>query len=296
MPALIVEAIRLPFLTGSLLPVLVVAAWAWPPPWSGLILCLLGVGCLHLGANLINDYYDARGSDVFNVRVTPFSGGSRVIQEGRMSAGKVRGLAMAFFAAGLVCGLILAAWGRPWVLVLGALGLAIGYFYSATHLALMLHGLGEIAIFFAFGPLVTWGSGYVFTGHFSTTALILGLPQAWLMSAVLWINQFPDYQADRKAGKRNLVVRLGTSRSRPWYALLMLLPFPSLALLVYGFGLSPWLYLGFFTLPLAVQAIYRAWRSHNQHDKLIPVQGMTITTHLALGILMVLGLLLGQAL
>ncbi len=294
MPPLIVEAVRLPFLTGSLMPVLVVAAWSWPPPWSGLVLCLLGVGCLHLGANLINDYYDAKGSDPLNLRVTPFSGGSRVIQQGRMSAGTVRLLALGFFAAGLACGLLLALWGRPWVLVLGALGLAIGYFYSATPKALMLHGLGEVAIFFAFGPLVTWGAGYVFTGHFSTAAFMLGLPQAWLISAVLWINQFPDYQADRDSGKRNLVVRLGTSRSRLWYLVLMLLPLPSLVFLVEGLGLIPWLYLGLGFLPLAGKAISLAWRFHDQHDKLIPAQGITITSHLALGGLMVVGLLLGR--
>ncbi len=242
MPPLIVEAVRLPFLTGSLMPVLVVAAWAWPPPWYGFILCLLGVGSLHLGANLINDYYDAKGSDALNLRVTPFSGGSRVIQEGRMSPETILHLAMVFFGVGLACGLFLALEGRPWVWGLGLLGLAIGYFYSAGSQALMMHGLGEVAIFFAFGPLVTWGAGYVFTGDFSTTAFLLSLPQAWLISAVLWINQFPDFQADRDAGKRNLVVRLGTRRSRICYLVLMLLPFPSLVLLVEGLGLSAWLY------------------------------------------------------
>lgn len=294
MPPLIVEAVRLPFLTGSLMPVLLVAAWSWPPPWLGLVLCLLGVGCLHLGANLINDYYDAKGSDVLNLRVTPFSGGSRVIQQGRMSPAQVRGLAMAFFAGGVACGLALAAWGRPWVLVLGALGLAIGYFYSATSKALMLHGLGEIAIFFAFGPLVTWGTGYVLTGDFSLGAFLLGLPQAWLISAVLWINQFPDYQADREAGKRTLVVRLGTGRSRLGYLLLMLLPFPSLVLLVEGLGLSAWLYLGFAVLPLAIKPIARAWRFHDQHGELVSAQAMTITIHLALSALMIIGLLIAR--
>ncbi len=293
MPPLLVEAVRLPFLTGSLLPVLVVAAWAWPPPWDGLILCLLGVGSLHLGANLINDYYDAKGSDALNLRVTPFSGGSRVIQDGRMEPNTVFRLAMVFFGVGLACGLFLSLGGRPWVWGLGLLGLAIGYFYSAGSKALMMRGLGELAIFFAFGPLVTWGAGYVFTGRFSTITFLLGLPQAWLISAVLWINQFPDFQADRDAGKRNLVVRLGTRRSRIYYLVLMILPFPSLVLLVEVLGLSAWLYLGWAVLPLALRAVSLAWRFHDQHDKLVPAQGLTITTHLALGCLMVVGLLLG---
>jgi len=65
-PPLLVQALRLPFLTGSLLPVVMVAAWVWkqgPLSWGHLGLTLLGVAGLHLGANLLNDYFDAKGSD-----------------------------------------------------------------------------------------------------------------------------------------------------------------------------------------------------------------------------------------
>ena len=99
---LLAQAMRLPFLTGSLVPVLVVAAWWWgqgPMPWGLLLLTLAGVGCLQSGANLINDFYDAVGSDPLNRHATIFSGGSRVIQDGRMSRRAVGTLAVGFFVA-----------------------------------------------------------------------------------------------------------------------------------------------------------------------------------------------------
>ncbi|MHB8843098.1 MAG: prenyltransferase, partial [Candidatus Aquicultor sp.] len=87
-----VRAMRLPFLTGSLIPVLLAAGQAYHHGFfRGLefILIMIGVGSLHLAANLVNDYFDARGSDVLNLHPTPFSGGSRVIQEANLSPRRV---------------------------------------------------------------------------------------------------------------------------------------------------------------------------------------------------------------
>ena len=77
------------------------------------------MAALHLGANLINDYYDSFGSDPLNRHFTPFSGGSRVIQNGGLSPGQVRTLAYLFLALGVGCGLGLDLPGRPWVALAG---------------------------------------------------------------------------------------------------------------------------------------------------------------------------------
>ncbi len=293
---LLAQAMRLPFLTGSLAPVLVVAAWWWgrgPLPWGLFLLTLAGVGCLQTGANLINDFYDAVGSDPLNRRATLFSGGSRVIQQGRMSRRTVGALAVGFFVAAGACGGMVAALDRPWALAVGAAGLAGGWLYSAGPLALMSLGLGELCIFILFGPLLTWGAGYVLAGQFQAAAWWLGLPQAWQITAVLWINQFPDLAADAAAAKNNLVVRLGLARSRVVYAGLMLAPFPSLAWLVHGCGLTPWLYLALGAAIPTARAVVIAWKRYADPPALVPAQALTIVSHLSTGLLMSLGLLIG---
>ena len=119
------RALRLPFLTGSLLPVTAATALAYLIDrtfFPGLFLLnALGVAALHLGANLNNDYYDAFGSDPINLNVTPFSGGSRVIQDRELSPKTVRHLAYLLLALGVVCGGALIYLGRPWVALVGAL-------------------------------------------------------------------------------------------------------------------------------------------------------------------------------
>jgi 1,4-dihydroxy-2-naphthoate octaprenyltransferase len=289
------RALRLPFLTGSLMPVAVAGALAYREmgkcSLTLLGLTFLGVAALHSGANLLNDYYDSFGSDPINVHATPFSGGSRVIQEGGLTPATVRFLAFLFLGVGCVCGLALIFLGRPWVALLGTLGLLAGYLYSAQPVQLMSAGLGEAAIFLAFGPLVTWGTYYVQTGALKPVGLAIGVPLAFLITAILWINEFPDLKADAEAGKRQLVVRLGIKKSRWVYTALMLAPFPSIFFLLEVFRLPDLLAAALVALPLAVQAIRIAFRVPPTEPEFITAQARTIQTHMLVGAAMTLALL-----
>jgi 1,4-dihydroxy-2-naphthoate octaprenyltransferase len=289
------RALRLPFLTGSLFPVFLATALAlWEKgdfAAGPFFLTLLGVAGLHLGANLLNDYYDAFGSDPLNVHYTPFSGGSRVIQNQELSAGTVRGLAYGLLGLGAVCGLALIYLGRPYVAGLGLLGLGLAYLYSASPVQLMSAGLGELAIFLAFGPPLSWGAYYVQTGSLRPVGLAVGLPLGFLITAILWINQFPDLEADAAAAKQHLVVRLGIERSRWVYAALMLAPFVSLFFLLEVFRLPGVIMAGLVALPSAIQAIRVAWRTSPTTQEFVRAQALTIQTHFLMGLSLTLALL-----
>ncbi len=290
-----IQAFRLPFLTGSLVPVLQAGALAYLEGTENLLnlfLVLIGVGALHSAGNLINDYIDTPRSDSLNPNPTPFSGGSRVILDGRLTASWVFRAAVVCFSLAALIGLYLILNGRPYVALIGLLGLIAGLFYSANPIQFMSRGLGEITIFFAFGPLITWGTYYVLTGRLTGPAFLLGFPLGFLITAIIWINEFPDYQADQAAGKRNLVVRWGLAPSRYVYILLMILPYPFLVFLVAVLGMPAWILLGWLTLPLALRGIAILWKEYNNPGEIVPAQAMTIQTHMLLGLLLVTGLLL----
>ncbi|MDY6951888.1 MAG: 1,4-dihydroxy-2-naphthoate octaprenyltransferase [Thermodesulfobacteriota bacterium] len=284
-----VKAMRLPFLTGSLIPVILAGAFSYLHgsfQVLPLIIIMIGVGSLQVAANLINDYYDDPGTDRINLHPTPFSGGSRVIQDNLMEAKTVWAMAMGFFVLGTACGVWLALTGRPFVVVIGLMGFLAGYLYSAAPISFMSRGLGEMTIFMAFGPLITWGTYYVMTGLLTWQAFALGIPLGFLITAVIWINQFPDCEADRKAGKRNWVVRLGRHRSRLIYHILMLGPYAVVLYWVLA-GKGSWLYLAvLLTMPLALKAIKILNRHYRTYEEIIPAQALTIQTHLALGVVM----------
>jgi 1,4-dihydroxy-2-naphthoate octaprenyltransferase len=292
-----IKALRAPFLAGSIVPVIIAAAYAFVEKqfiFFPFLVSVLGVGALHLGANLINDYYDARGSDPINIRLTPFSGGSRVIQNKEIAPGVILFMALLFFALGLGCGIWLARFGRPLVLVIGSLGLVAGWSYSSPPLQLMARGLGEMAIFFAFGPLITLGVYYAMSGHLSWQAFAIGFPHGFLITEVIWINQFPDYQADKEAGKKNLVVRLGLDYSRYLYCLMMLLSFVAVILLVGFTGSSYLIMISFISFPLAIKSMRILWTEYLSHERVIPAQALTIQTLVAQGLLLSLGFVLSR--
>ncbi|HLD48120.1 MAG TPA: prenyltransferase [Desulfobaccales bacterium] len=289
------RASRLPFLTGSLFPVVVATALAYviDHTWNFLFfgLTMLGVAALQVGANLINDYYDSFGSDPLNRNFTPFSGGSRVIQDGKMSPGQVKILAYLMLGLGAACGLGLIYLGRPWVALVGLLGLGAALFYSARPLQLMSGGLGEIIIFLAFGPLLTWGAYYVQTGNFSLLGAAVSLPLAFLITAIIWINEFPDLSADLAAGKHHLVARLGLKTSRWVYAALMLAPFVSLFVLIEIFHLPDLIIASLVPLPLALRAVRLVFRIPPTEPEFVPIQALTIQTHFLTGLTLTLALL-----
>lgn len=291
------KALRAPFLAGSLVPVIIGAAFALSSKtfsiWL-LLLCAAGITGLHLGANLLNDYFDSRGSDPINMRVTPFSGGSRAIQDGGLPPRTVLFMALFFFAIGLTVGIWLICLNRPLVIPIGLLGLGAGWAYSAPPLQLMSRGWGEAVIFFAFGPLVTLGTYYVMSGSLSWPAFAIGVPQGFFIAGVIWINQFPDYEADRRSNKRNLVVRLGPGYSRYLYCVIMSMAFVIVFFLIGVAGFSYFIMLSFMAFPLALRAMRILWREYLSHKGIVPAQALTIQTLIAHGLLLSLGIVLSR--
>lgn len=216
--ALWVRASRAPFLSASLVPVLLGAFAAYyftgslSP--SRLFLTLAGIACVHLGANLANDYFDYRtGCDSQNPEPTPFSGGSRVIQDGLIPSRTIISVSAALLVAGGLLGLYLNSLipGNS-VILLGALGIAGGLFYTALPVKLSYRGLGEVTVFFCFGPLLVAGAYVVQTAALDARAFAVSVPAGLLVLAILLVNEVLDEKWDRSGGKKTLVVVLGLER------------------------------------------------------------------------------------
>jgi 1,4-dihydroxy-2-naphthoate polyprenyltransferase len=195
----------------------------------------------HAGINVLNDYYDAlNGTDDANTdRIFPFTGGSRFIQNGVLSRRET-----ALYGAGLLlvviaAGLWLTAASAPGLIWIGAAGLFIGWTYSAPPLKLNSRGWGEACVWAGFA-LIAIGADFVQRGHFSTAPLIAVTSYAFLVTDVLFINQFPDRKADEAAGKHHWVVRLGPLRARWAYGLIAIAAYAWLAGAVLV-GALPWL-------------------------------------------------------
>jgi 1,4-dihydroxy-2-naphthoate octaprenyltransferase len=175
----------------------------------------------HAGINVFNDYYDElNGTDRANTdRVFPFTGGSRFIQNGVLTARATLAYGAALVGIVVVAGLWLASISAPGLIWIGAAGLFIGWAYSAPPLALNSRGVGELCVALGFG-LVVVGTDFVQRGGFAALPAVAAVSYGLLVTNILYINQFPDRRADEAAGKRHWVVKLGARRGRWGYAVI----------------------------------------------------------------------------
>ena len=255
------------FTSASLFPIFAVAAFLAGAgdnlfnPLS-LFLCSLGIIFLHVSSNLFNDYYDVKdgtdgaNNEYFNAGLNStmlegaqLSGGSRAVELGLIThvgtlllARKMLILTIlvtsvlfinSFYFTGEFSNALHA-------LVVGLLGGLLGYFYTARPLRLVARrGLGELAIFLSFGPLMTLGALFaissstivLFSDQFYI-ALLLGIPHGLLTTNILYINQYPDTVSDASTGKNHLIVTFGKKNARWGYLVILSAAFISSILLI----------------------------------------------------------------
>lgn len=282
--------LRLPFVTASIIPLLLGTAIAWAVTgvflWDVFVLTLIGGVCIHLGANVANDYWDHRqGSDNINVEyIRPFTGGSRMIQEGLLSPREVLAGSIVIFSIGAIIGLYLTFTRGLFILVLGLLGIFLAFFYTAPPFKFVSRGIGEIIIGICFGIFLTLGAFFTQAQIFDWEPVIMSLPVALLVSGILYINEFADFNADRDAGKHTLVVRLGRKRAAKLYVALLILVYLIVVFAVL-FNVTNWYSLIVFsTIPLSILGARYALKEYDHPMAMIPANVSTIVNHLLTGI------------
>ena len=288
---------RAPFLTATLVPILAAAAWVFARSeafnWLFFWLALVGGVAMHVAANTFNDYFDwTSGADKANNEYfTPYSGGSRSLELGLISERGLLAVSWGALIAACLAGLPVLLARGPMLLVFAAVGIFSVYFYTAPPLRLAgRKGLGELIVGMNFGPLMTAGTVYALTGQVGWGDFLIGLPIGLLTTAILWINQFPDMAADALSGKINLVVILGKERARWGYLALVAGAFAVVLASVLS-GALPWgTLLAFAALPMAISATRVLFRRYTERS-LIQANSTTILLHLAVGVLMIAGLL-----
>lgn len=284
-------ALRFPFLTATLVPALLGTAVAYLAVgainWLLFVLTILGALMVQAGTNVLNDYFDHRsGNDPVNVEfVRPFSGGSRVIQLGLLTPLEVLSLGLLLCLGATGIGIYLAVAAGPWVIAFAGFGILSGAFYAAKPFNWASKGVGELLVGINFGVLVAAGAYYVQTGTVSWQVVLASIPVAFLITAVLFINEFPDYKADLSTGKRTLVVRLGRPRAAILYVAMVVAPHVALIAAVATGWLPTVTLVGLASLALTFRACQYAIKHSEASLDLAPANALTIIAHLSTGLL-----------
>jgi len=283
---------------ASTVPMFVAASYAYRKTgkfdFLWFFISVIGIYLIEIGKNAVNEFIDYKsGVDTFVTpdKRTPFSGGKKTIVEGKLTVKETIIIAVLTMLGACLIGLIIVIFREPLVLIIGLLGILISIFYSLPPFKFSYIGFGEIAVGVTFGPLIMTGMYLVLTHHISGDILLLSLPIGFLITNVLWINQYPDYEADLRGHKYNLLVRIGKEKGVIVYAALYgaaYLSFIVIAIVTKNFL---WL-LSFVTLPLAVQSVKIARKYYDNIPKLIKANANTVKIYQITGISMIIASLL----
>lgn len=286
------RAIRIRFLLASVIAVsngLAISYWktgAVDPFHAALT--YVGVVFLHASVDLLNEYWDhKRGIDSVTMR-TKFSGGTGVLPENLLKP-------KAVYAAGLIFLILGASVGAYFVAVRGItiaviLGFAVVaiYFYSTS---IVNAGLGEVFVAIK-GAMIVLGTFYVQHAVIEPAAIFVGAIVGMLSATVLFVNSFPDFQADRSKGRRTLVILLGKKSAATVFPLFIIAAY---AMIIAG------IFLGFTRVysliclaaaPFAVNGIMLLRKDHESVAKLVPVMGSTVTYSRISGFLLALSFIM----
>ena len=250
------------------------------------LLAMAGSILVHMTVNVINDYHDYVDGIDLNTRRTPFSGGSGVLPANLLKPKQAFWFATASLLVAMVIGFYFCV-TKGWILfpLLLIAGFS-AYFYNVY---LSKWQMGEIFAGLNFGPMLVLGSYFVQSGRYSWGTLFASLAPGILTANLLFLNEFPDWEADRRGGRKHWVITLGKRSAS--YLFVALLAASYLCILIGVLtGVMPLVTLiGLGTLGFGWKAARGAIKWYDDTEKLVPVLGANVVTILGTQALLALG-------
>ena len=282
------RAIRIRFLFASVVAVINGLALSfWKDASFDITYALLtfgGVICLHASV----DYWDyRRGIDKVTKR-TKFSGGTGILPENLLKPKTVYCAGILFLVLGSLIGIYFVAIRGITIAVILIFAIFAIYFYS---IKIVNIGLGELFVAIK-SCMIVIGTFYVQTGLLDISAFYVGIIIGTLSASVLYVNSFPDYDADRDNGRRTLVIILGKKMGAKVLSLLVSLTYIMIAAGVLLGYTKLYSLISFVSIPFATRAIRYLHENNDKLENLVPAMTSTLLYSRITGILLAIGLLL----
>jgi 1,4-dihydroxy-2-naphthoate polyprenyltransferase len=178
-----------------------------------LILVALGLILAHTGSNLVNDFWDYRhgidspDSPRINYGPHPFSGEGNSLREFAL-------VTIFVLAAAAAIGIYLVAAAGTGVLAFALTGAVLLLLYSGGPFPLKYIGLGEVAVFIIWGPLMIGGTYYVMAEELPAWVLLASVPYGLGVTTVLFGKHLDKLDFDTEKAIRTMPIVLGESLAR----------------------------------------------------------------------------------
>jgi len=252
------------------------------------LLAFVGLLLCHISCNVLNDYFDYKSGIDLKTQRTPFSGGSGILPAASLEPRHVFWFGLACFLLAVPIGIyfvLVIGWALLPLLLIGAVCILI-YTPLLTRL-----GWPEWAPGAGMGALPVLGVYFIQTAAFPLAAIVAAIPSGILVHNLLLLNEFPDTEADKEAGRKTLPITIGKAKASVVYSALTVIVYLWIIGAVVTGQMPIFCLLGLLTLPLAIKAIQGALE-YQDMDKLVPAMANNVMVVMLTQFLLGIGYLL----
>lgn len=265
--------------------------------WLKAILLLIGSISAHASVNLFNEYSDYKTKIDFDTNKTPFSGGTGLLPGGQTKPGSVLTVAVVTLLIAAAIGFYFA-YTVHWSILMA---IAIGAFSIILYTPLLAKILlGEFFAGFALGTMVVVGTfigmtakpDMPFVGLIPLEVWLIAIPPGILTWLLLFINEFPDVEADKKGGRFHLLIILGRKISGYVYTAMLSICYLTIIILPIAHITTFWIYIALLTIPLALKVFSVVLKDYDNMEKLVPALASDVMIVLGTDLLLAVAVML----
>lgn len=280
-------------LTASFVPVFVGTMFALIHDNTfhvGLFLAMLVASILIQAAtNMFNEYYDyVRGLDTEkSVGI-----GGTIVRDG-VAPKTVLQLAFIFFGIAILLGIYICIESSWWIAVIGAASMVIGYLYTGGPIPIAYTPFGELFAGLLMGTVIIAISYYIQTLMITKDIILVSIPIAIFIGAILLSNNIRDLDGDKKSGRKTIAILIGRKNAIIFLAMMFFVAYAITASLIFTGILPVWSLITFLSLKKAVDVI-KGFIGKTKPLDMMPAMVATGKTNSIYGFLLGISLILGK--
>ncbi|MEY8559906.1 1,4-dihydroxy-2-naphthoate polyprenyltransferase [Jeotgalicoccus halotolerans] len=256
--------------------------------WGMFFLMLIATVLIQSATNMFNEYYDfKRGLDSHES-----VGIAGAIVRNGMSPRLVLTIALIFYGIAAVIGIIITINSSWWILIVGAVSMAVGYLYTGGPVPISWTPFGEIFAGFFMGTVIIMITFFIHTGTLHVFPLLMSIPPAITIGLLNMANNIRDRKKDKTSGRKTYVILVGKPFAVMTAAALLLFSYVFLIYIAFFTPMgSVFLLIPLLSIPLALKTIM-LMRKGNTPVELIPAMASMGKLNTIMGLLLTIGLII----
>lgn len=256
--------------------------------WSLFTAMLLACLALQIATNLFNEYYDfKRGLDT--AESVGIGGG--IVRHG-LKPQNVLATAILLYIVAAIIGVYICMNSSWWLVVIGVIGMTIGYLYTGGPLPIAYTPFGELFSGLAMGTGFVLISFYIQTLSLTTVSILISVPIGILVGAINMSNNIRDIEEDIKGGRKTLPILLGRDKAVTTLAIALGVSYVWIVMLVLFGYISPWALLVFLGIRKPITAIKSFRLGATQPKYMREAMKSTAMTNTIFGLLLSAGFII----